>query len=56
MGSYSFFHGHQPEYPLKMGEVPRPCVMDVDIFIDRIADRIVCVWWRNRHQPIDIIR
>ena len=39
----------------RWGEVPRPCVVDMDIFIDRMADRIACIWWRNRHQPVDTI-
>ena len=42
MGSYSFSHGHQPDHPPKMGEVPRPYVMDIDIVIDRMSDRIAC--------------
>ena len=43
MGSYGFSHGHQLEHPPKMGEVPRSCVVGVDVFIDRMADRIIYV-------------
>ena len=55
MGNYGFSHGHQLEHPPKMGEVPRPCVVDMNIFIERMADRITCIWWRDRCQPIDTI-
>ena len=54
-GSYGFSCGCQLEHPLKMGEVPRPCEVDVDVFIDRMVDRTMCIWWRDRSQPMDTI-
>ena len=36
-----------------MGEDSRQCVVGVDIFIDRMAGRIICVWWRDGHQALD---
>ena len=56
MASYGFSCGHQLEHPPKMGEIPRPCVVDMHNFIDKMADRIMCIWWRDRHQPVDTIR
>ena len=31
------------------------CSGCMDIFIDRMAGRIACIWWRDRHQPVDAI-
>ena len=55
-GKLLLLHGCQPEHPLRMGEVSRQCVVAVVVFIDRMAKRIMCVWWREGHQPIDTIR
>ena len=55
-GSYCFSHGCQPEHPLKMGEDSKQCVVGVDIFLYRMARRLVCIWWKNRHQHVDASR
>ena len=48
MGSSGFFHGHQPEHPLRMGEDCRQCVVGMDVFVDKMANRIMYIWWRDR--------
>ena len=37
------------------GEDSKQCVVGVDIFIDRMAGSIMCVWWRDRCQLVDAI-
>ena len=27
----------------------KQCIVDMDVFTDRMADRIICIWWRDRH-------
>ena len=56
MGRYSFSHGHQLEHPQKMGEDSKWCVVAVDVFLDRMARRLSCIWQRDRHQPVDTSR
>ena len=55
MGSYGFSHGYQLKCPLKMGEDSRYCVVGVEVFIDKMAIRITCIWWRERCHPTDAI-
>ena len=41
---------------LKMAKDSKQCVVAVDIFLDRMAGRLMCIWWRDRHQPLDASR